>query len=84
MNHRDDMDRGNDPDMDRFGEPVEQDEHPAAEQRGHGHWLMIACCIPMLALAVILVASGAPIGTLVIAIACTAMMGFMMIGMMRS
>lgn len=83
MNHRDDMNRGDDPHTDRFGEPVEQDEQPATEQRGRGHWLMIACCIPMLALAVILVTAGAPIGTLVIAIACTALMGFMMIGMMR-
>jgi len=44
---------------------------------------MIACCIPMLAIAVVLVASGAPIGTLIFAIACTAMMTLMMIGMMR-
>ena len=72
----------NDPQDDQIGS-TDQNEPTAPEDRGHGHWLMIACCIPMLALAVILVASGAPIGTLVIAIACTAMMGLMMVGMMR-
>lgn len=50
---------------------------------GHGHWLMIACCIPMLVIAIVLVASGASIGILVIAVACTAMMAAMMLGMTR-
>lgn len=68
---------------DRIGSTDQEEPPTPNEGRGHSHWLMIACCIPMLALAVILVASGAPIGTLVIAIACTAMMAFMMIGMMR-
>ena len=49
--------------------------------RGHG-WMMIACCIPMIALAVILVSTGAvgP-GFLLVALACTAMMALMMGGM---
>jgi hypothetical protein len=45
---------------------------------GHG-WMMIACCIPMLVIAVILVATGI-VGAsfLVAAIACTLMMALMM------
>ena len=48
---------------------------------GHG-WMMIACCIPMLVIAVALVASGVvgP-GFLLVAVACTAMMAMMMRGM---
>ena len=48
---------------------------------GHG-WMMIACCIPMLVIAVALVATGvvSP-GFLVIAIGCTVMMAMMMRGM---
>ena len=54
--------------------------------QGHGHgkhsWIMIACCIPMLAIAVVLVATGvASPGFLVAAIACTVMMAMMMRGM---
>lgn len=48
---------------------------------GHG-WMMIACCIPMLAIALALVATGVVgFGFIVIAIACTAMMAIMMRGM---
>jgi hypothetical protein len=48
---------------------------------GHG-WMMIACCIPMLAIAVILVATGAASPTLLFgAIGCTLMMAMMMRGM---
>lgn len=48
---------------------------------GHG-WMMIACCIPMLAIAVILVATGtASPAFLVIAVGCTLMMALMMRGM---
>jgi hypothetical protein len=46
---------------------------------GHGHWLMIACCIPMLVIAIVLVASGtAGSGFIFAAIMCTAMMWMMM------
>ncbi len=53
---------------------------------GHGHsghgWMMIACCIPMLVIAVILVATGvASPAFLVVAIGCTLMMALMMRGM---
>ena len=54
------------------------------EHEGHGRhsWLMIACCIPMLAIALALVAAGVvSAGFLVFAVACTAMMALMMRGM---
>jgi len=54
------------------------------ESRGHrGHgWMMIACCIPMLVLAGILVATGAASpGFLIAAVGCTLMMALMMRGM---
>ncbi|HUY51910.1 MAG TPA: hypothetical protein VMV92_40455 [Streptosporangiaceae bacterium] len=48
---------------------------------GHG-WMMIACCIPMLIIAVALVAAHvASIGFLAVTIACTAIMALMMRGM---
>jgi hypothetical protein len=48
---------------------------------GHG-WMMIACCIPMLAIAVILVATGAASPTfLFAAVGCAVMMAMMMRGM---
>lgn len=44
--------------------------------------MMIACCIPMLVIAVALVVTGVvSIGVLVFAVACTAMMALMMRGM---
>ena len=50
-------------------------------QGGHG-WMMIACCIPMLAIAGILVATGvASPGFLFAAVGCTLMMALMMRGM---
>ncbi len=58
--------------------------HPSAGHGGHaGHsWMMIACCIPMIVIAVALVASGvASPGFLFAAFACTAMMALMMRGM---
>lgn len=49
---------------------------------GHGHWMMIACCIPMLVIAIVLVATGvAGAGFIFAAIMCTAMMWMMMRGM---
>ncbi len=58
--------------------------HQSAGHGGHaGHgWMMIACCIPMIVIAVALVASGvASPGFLFVALACTAMMALMMQGM---
>jgi hypothetical protein len=45
--------------------------------------MMIACCIPMLAIAVVIAVSGAGFGFLIIAVMCTAMMALMMGGMSR-
>lgn len=57
--------------------------HPdRAEGRGRHGWMMIACCIPMLAIAGVLVATGViSVGFLLFAVGCTAMMALMMRGM---
>jgi hypothetical protein len=55
--------------------------HKAAGHGGHS-WMMIACCIPMIVIAIALVATGvASPGFLLAAAACTAMMALMMRGM---
>lgn len=55
--------------------------HMAMGGRGHG-WMMIACCIPMLVIAAVLVATGvASPGFIFVALACAAMMAFMHLGM---
>lgn len=63
---------------------VDAPQPPAAEPQkrgGHGRWMMIACCVPMLAIAVVVVATGvAGSGAIFAAVACTAMMAVMMIG----
>ena len=59
-------------------------DHGTAPHGGHGGhgWMMIACCIPMLVIAVILVATGiASPGFLAVAVGCTLMMALMMRGM---
>jgi hypothetical protein len=58
-----------------------RDHAAEASHTGHsGHgWMMIACCIPMLAIAIVLVATGvASVGLLFAAVLCTAMMAMMM------
>lgn len=45
---------------------------------GHSKWAMVACCIPMLVIAVVIAFSGAGFGFLLIAVMCTAMMMLMM------
>ena len=64
---------------------MNHDRHEPEVKSGHGghsHWMMIACCVPMLVIAVALVATGvAGPGFIVAAIACTAMMALMMRGM---
>ena len=57
------------------------DQEGPAQAGGHRpghHWLMIACCIPMLAIAGAIALSGAGLGFFVAAVACTAMMAAMM------
>lgn len=64
-----------------------EDFHPhAAEdkpERRSGHsWMMMACCIPMIVIAVLLTVAGVVRPAfLIIAIGCTAMMALMMRGM---
>ena len=57
--------------------------HDETGTHGHGHgWLMILCCIPMLVIALALLATGVVgVGFLFAALLCTAMMAFMMHGM---
>ena len=64
-----------------------QPDHPSAQQShdhgGHaGHkWMMIACCVPMLVIAIALVASGTVgAGVIVLAVGCTLIMVLMMGG----
>ena len=62
-----------------------RDQPTASSRAGHvgrHGWMMIACCIPMLIIAGALVATGVVRPSfLIIALACTAMMAFMMRGM---
>jgi hypothetical protein len=54
---------------------------PGSGQGGHGGhgWMVIACCIPMLVIAVTLVATGVVgSGFILSAVACAAMMALMM------
>ena len=61
-----------------------KDGRAQSQHQGHGGhgWMMIVCCIPMLLIAVALVAAGiASPGFILVAVACTAMMALMMRGM---
>jgi hypothetical protein len=46
--------------------------------RGHSHWMMIACCVPMLLVAVFLLAGGIGLAALIPFVFCAAMMVVMM------
>ena len=60
--------------------PEHDHESPARQPSPGGHGLMmLVCCIPMLAIAVLLVVTGvASSGILLVALGCTAMMAMMM------
>ena len=59
------------------------DAHGGMTHAGHG-WMMIACCIPMLVIAIALVATGVVGAGLIFgAVMCTAMMAMMMAMMPR-
>ncbi len=65
-------------------EAVAADDDHAGSHAGHGGhgWMMIACCVPMLAIAAgLLIAGVISAGFLLFAVACTAMMALMMRGM---
>lgn len=58
------------------------EQQPTGHRHGGHGWMMIACCIPMLVIAVALVATGvAGVGFIFIALMCTVMMALMMRGM---
>jgi cytosine/uracil/thiamine/allantoin permease len=60
--------------------PIKPDQQNG-RHGGHG-WMMMICCVPMLVIAIALVATGvASSGFIFAAVACTAMM-FMMMRMM--
>ncbi len=63
-------------------EVPEPPPEPDAEKGGGRDWMMIVCCVPMLVIAIVLVATGiAGMGFIVAAVMCTAMMALMMRGM---
>ncbi|MER5391606.1 hypothetical protein [Saccharopolyspora sp. NPDC002686] len=52
------------------------------KHRGWHHWMMIVCCLPMLAIAIALVATGVVnVGFVLVAVVCVLMMVLMMWGM---
>jgi len=54
----------------------------AGTRHGGHHWMMLACCIPMLLVAVALVLMGvANAGAIVYALVCVAVMAVMTVGM---
>jgi hypothetical protein len=61
-------------------DPYSTSPQPETDHGGQGHgWMMIVCCIPMLAIAVVLVATGViSAGFLFFAVMCIAMMAVMM------
>ncbi|HMN99264.1 MAG TPA: hypothetical protein PKD59_07615 [Miltoncostaeaceae bacterium] len=64
----------------------ESDREETGRDPGHGHhhWMMIACCIPMLVIAISLVATGVVgSGFIIAAIVCVMMMALMMGAMSR-
>ena len=64
--------------------PEPEASKDAGPKRGHGRWMMIACCVPMLVIAIALEATGiVGAGFIVVAVMCTLMMAMMMRGMPR-
>jgi hypothetical protein len=69
--------------MNHLQETEVKSSDPAGTSRHFGHgWMMMACCVPMLVIAIVLVATGVVgFGFLFSAVACTVMMALMMRGM---
>ena len=65
--------------MATMNEQTEHDQKSGA-QGGHG-WMMIICCIPMLAIAAVIAFSTGSLNFLFAAVMCTLMMAMMMGGM---
>jgi hypothetical protein len=73
-----------DPRTDRYdpARPTGPNDPNGGKKRGMHGWMMIACCVPMLVIAIVLVATGVvDSGFLFAAVACTVMMAMMMRGM---
>ena len=71
------LDRG--PSRDHSGH-----EGQAKGHEGHGghHWMMMACCVPMIIIVLALVATGTvSVGFILFAVLCVGMMALMMRGM---
>ena len=70
------------PSAERTSRPASQDPHAGqGAHRGHG-LMMLICCIPMLVIAVALVATGVAGSSIIVAaLLCTAMMAAMMFAM---
>ena len=67
--------------MNGHGHDQPKTGEPKSKHGGHS-WMMIACCIPMLVIAIALVATGvAGVGFIFAAVMCTLMMALMMRGM---
>jgi hypothetical protein len=64
-------------------EGAEQQPSKTESGRGRGHWLMMLCCVPMVIVAIALVASGTSLVPLLIALVCAALMAGMMLAVMR-
>ncbi len=65
-------------------DPPTAETEREGKRHGHGRWMMIVCCVPMLAIAIILVATGVVgAGFIVVAVICTLMMIAMMGAMTR-
>jgi hypothetical protein len=56
----------------------EGDHSLAKGHGGHSHWMMIACCVPMVLVAVLLIAGGAGLASLAPLLICASMMALMM------
>ncbi|MDA8267734.1 MAG: hypothetical protein M0013_05090 [Actinomycetota bacterium] len=62
--------------MDHEGHQVGHDGH------GGHHWMMMACCVPMVVIVLALVATGTvSVGFILFAVLCVGMMALMMRGM---
>ena len=70
--------------VDRLPSDTSEDPNPGADDghRGNHGWVMMLCCVPMVVIAVALVATGvASAGFLFTAVLCVGMMAVMMRGM---
>ena len=66
----------------QMAEEDHPDRHTSHDAHGAHHWMMLICCIPMVAIVIALIASGtAGYGALLWAVICVTMMAVMMLMM---